>query len=72
MPAPHKPTLLTIDDEEPIRKSMTAFFEDCGFNAIEASSGHEGLKLIRSRMPDIVITDLRMNLSASAAIGVNE
>lgn len=55
-----KPTLLTIDDEESIRGSLSAFFEDCGFTVIEASNGREGLDMIRERLPDVVITDLRM------------
>jgi diguanylate cyclase (GGDEF)-like protein/PAS domain S-box-containing protein len=55
-----KPTLLTIDDEELMRNCITAFFEDCGFKVIEACDGHEGLELIRSHKPDVVITDLHM------------
>jgi diguanylate cyclase (GGDEF)-like protein/PAS domain S-box-containing protein len=56
----YKPTLLTIDDEESIRSSLAAFFEDCGFTVIEAGDGREGLEIIRERRPDVVITDLRM------------
>lgn len=56
----YKPTLLTIDDEESIRSSLAAFFEDCGFTVIEAGDGREGLDIIRERRPDVVITDLRM------------
>lgn len=56
----HKPTLLTIDDEESIRCSVAAFFEDCGFTVIQASNGREGLEIVQAMCPDVVITDLRM------------
>lgn len=52
--------LLTIDDEESVRSSVAAFFEDCGFNVIQAADGHEGIESIKSIRPDVVITDLRM------------
>ena len=60
MTSAHKPTLLTIDDEESIRCSIAAYFEDSGFNVVQACSGREGLKIIQAALPDVVITDLRM------------
>jgi phosphoserine phosphatase RsbU/P len=36
-------TLLTIDDEEPMRRSIRGFFEDSGFEVLEAGDGREGL-----------------------------
>jgi len=55
-----KPLLLTIDDEESIRSSLMAYFEDSGFAVLEASDGRSGLELVHNRRPDIVVTDLRM------------
>ncbi|MEI7815820.1 MAG: EAL domain-containing protein [Desulfuromonadales bacterium] len=52
--------LLTIDDEESIRTSVAAFFEDCGFVVLQACDGREGIDMIHSMHPDVVITDLRM------------
>ena len=52
--------LLTIDDEESVRSSVAAFFEDCGFTVLQACDGREGVDIIRSQHPDVVITDLRM------------
>ncbi len=52
--------LLTIDDEESIRSSVAAFFEDCGYTVIQACDGSEGISMVRTMRPDIVITDLRM------------
>lgn len=52
--------LLTIDDEESVRSSVAAFFEDCGFTVIQASDGCDGIDKIQTLRPDVVITDLRM------------
>ena len=57
---PTSPVLLTIDDEESVRSSLAAFFEDCGFTVLQACDGREGLDKIRSLQPDVVVTDLRM------------
>jgi diguanylate cyclase (GGDEF)-like protein/PAS domain S-box-containing protein len=54
------PVLLTIDDDESIRSSVAAFFEDCGFTVMQASDGRDGIEKVNSRLPDVVITDLRM------------
>lgn len=52
--------LLTIDDEESVRSSVAAFFEDCGFTVHQACDGHDGIEKINALHPDVVITDLRM------------
>lgn len=52
--------LLTIDDEESVRSSVAAFFEDCGFTVLQACDGQEGIDKITSLHPDVIITDLRM------------
>lgn len=52
--------LLTIDDEESVRCSIAAFFEDCGFTVIQACDGQEGVEKVHAFRPDVVITDLRM------------
>ena len=52
--------LLTIDDEESLRSSVAAFFEDCGFTVHQACDGREGILKINTLHPDVVITDLRM------------
>ncbi|MEI6207449.1 MAG: EAL domain-containing protein [Desulfuromonadales bacterium] len=52
--------LLTIDDEEAIRSSVAAYFEDCGLTVIQACDGRDGIDKIKAMRPDVVITDLRM------------
>jgi PAS domain S-box-containing protein len=53
-------TLLTIEDEEQIRRSIRAFFEDMGLTVLEAGDGEKGLELFRQRHPAVVLVDLRM------------
>ncbi|MHC1743627.1 MAG: response regulator [Syntrophobacteraceae bacterium] len=53
-------TLLTIDDDEPIRRSIRVFFEDSGFRVLEAGDGLTGLAIFWKEKPDLVLIDLRM------------
>lgn len=53
-------TILVVDDDEAIRKSFTYFFEDCGYQILEACNGREGLDIFRRERPDLVFTDLLM------------
>lgn len=52
--------LLTIDDEDAVRSSIAAFFEDCGFDVMQACDGRQGIEMFHEQRPDVVITDLRM------------
>ncbi len=54
------PTVLIVDDESSIRKSLSGILEDEGFNVISASNGYEALKLIESEAPDVVLLDIWM------------
>ncbi|UTF61165.1 SpoIIE family protein phosphatase [Gilvimarinus sp. DA14] len=53
-------TLLIIDDDKPVRHSITAFLEDSGYRVLEANDGPAGLELYAAGGVDLVITDLRM------------
>lgn len=52
--------VIIIDDEEDIRIVLKEIFERAGFDAAVASSGPEGLDLIRETGADLVITDIIM------------
>lgn len=52
--------VLVIEDEEPVRESFRNFLEDQSYNVLEASNGHEGLRLFEEHQPDVVLIDLRM------------
>lgn len=53
-------TVLIIDDEESIRKSLSGVFEDEGFAVLLAPNGDAGLEIVKSARPDLVILDIWM------------
>ncbi len=53
-------TVLIVDDEESIRQSLSGALRDEGFKVFESGSGREGLELIRSERPDVVLLDIWM------------
>lgn len=52
--------ILTIDDEKGIRQSFQHFLEDYDFSVTTAENGEEGIMIIKSENPDLVLTDLMM------------
>jgi two-component system nitrogen regulation response regulator NtrX len=54
------PTVLIIDDEESIRKTMTGVLADEGYEIATAASGQEGLDLLQEAQPSIVMLDISM------------
>lgn len=54
------PLILIVDDEFPVLKSFALFFQDIGYDVLEATNGREGIELFRQHRPDLVFTDLRM------------
>jgi putative two-component system response regulator len=52
--------LLTIDDDDRMRRSLKAYFEDSGMTVFEAASGAEGLAVFAAEHPDVVLVDLIM------------
>lgn len=53
-------TILVIDDEENVCELITMYFEKSGFQVICTGDGQEGIELIRSKKPDMVILDLML------------
>lgn len=53
-------TILTIDDEAAVRRSIRAYLEDSGYDVLEAANGREGIKIFREAKPDLILCDLRM------------
>lgn len=51
-------TLLVIEDEQPIRRYLRASLIPLGFKLIEAGTATEGLALVASANPDVVLLDL--------------
>lgn len=60
MPEAQAIKVLTIEDDEVLRRSIAIYLEDSGFTVYEATSAQEGLACFRQHQPDIVFTDLCM------------
>lgn len=52
--------ILCIDDEEPLRRMITAELRDAGYETIEAAEGKAGLAAILEHQPDLVLCDVNM------------
>lgn len=48
-------TILVIDDDEFVRKSILKFLTHQGFTAIGAEDGEVGIELIRQLLPGIIL-----------------
>jgi PAS domain S-box-containing protein len=64
MPITHasqRATILLVDDEELVRTGTAELLTDLGYEVIEASSGAEALRVLRSGTePDLLVTDFLM------------
>ena len=53
-------TILIIDDDESIRKSISMHLEDNFYKTLTAENGRVGIQLFDQEHPDLVLVDLRM------------
>ncbi len=54
-------TVLVVDDEESMRKSIIVALGAQGYKTIEADDGLEGLSLAAAEQPDVIIADVNMD-----------
>ena len=54
------PSILIIDDEKSIRKTLTEILSYEGYKIDEASDGEEGLKRFKEKNYDLVLCDIKM------------
>ena len=54
------PTILIVDDERNIRRTLQMVLGGAGFDTLEAGSAEEGLALLESRDVDLIILDLKL------------
>lgn len=55
-----KSRIVIVDDEESIRRSLHAFFEDEGFEVAAVGSAESGLEELSRAPADAVIVDMRL------------
>src|SRR6202142_2239947 len=55
------PVIIVIDDEQRQRNILETILEDEGYEVHTAHSAEKGLELIKTFVPDIVLTDLKMS-----------
>ena len=52
--------VLLIDDDSDFRAAVKSLLESHGYNVLEASSGHEGLRMVVEHKPDVILLDIMM------------
>src|SRR5262249_17896057 len=57
---PEKPTILVVDDDQPIVLLMRKLLAEFGFEAVTATGGPDALAAARARPPDLVLLDKNM------------
>ncbi len=55
-----KHRILIIDDEAPIRQTLSASLEDEGFHVLQAKDGESGLEAIKVENPEVILLDIWM------------
>ena len=54
------PSILIVDDEASILKSLSGILSDEGFETLTATNGYEALKYLETELPDLVLLDIWM------------
>ena len=53
-----KKTILIIEDEATLHRALLEFLTDEGFSVLSAMDGEEGVKLTKSKKPDLILLDI--------------
>ncbi|MFN3857374.1 MAG: response regulator [Caulobacter sp.] len=53
-------TILTVDDSRTMRDMLRLALTGAGYRVIEAVDGVDGLSVLESEQPDVIITDINM------------
>ena len=56
----NKTRVLVIDDEENVCELIALYFEKAGYEVVCAGSGSDGIEMIRTQKPELVILDLML------------
>ncbi len=60
MSTPIGKTILVVDDEEDVRRFLTAALDEAGFTVITANDGFDALEKVKKTPPDLISLDLVM------------
>ena len=60
LPMNNKKTVLVVDDDASVRRLVTSALRKLNCEVLEARDGDEGLLVIRSHRPDLIVLDLMM------------
>lgn len=60
MASSEKKTILFVDDEENILRSLRRLFHREGYTILLAQGGHKGLDILSQHAVDLVVSDVRM------------
>jgi DNA-binding response OmpR family regulator len=52
--------VLVVEDERALRATIAAFLEESGYEVAQAEDGQDALASLRTRLPDVVLVDLRL------------
>jgi CheY-like chemotaxis protein len=57
---PARPTILVVEDEQPVQQLVADLLDDEGYHVLIAGDGAQALALVHTERPHLVITDLMM------------
>jgi CheY-like chemotaxis protein len=60
MKTPKKKTIMIVDDEPDIQKTIKTALEKNGFSTITANNGDDCLKKLETAKPDLILMDIMM------------
>lgn len=64
------PTILLVDDEQPVIDVARELLVDNNYHFLEASTGKEAIRIARQEMPDLILLDLKLpDVSGYEVIG---
>ena len=60
--------ILIVDDDPDVILFIATILKDHGYQSVDATNGQEGLKLVHSENPDMVLLDLMMPKKSGIAL----
>ena len=60
MPAHAAKTIVLVEDDDVVRRLVSRVLEHEGYRVLGASSGEEGLEILGSEEPDLLLTDVTL------------